>query len=202
MSKIRLTPNASGTGTVTLTVPSTSTDRTITLPDETGDVLTTGSVEQTTKVPMFSVKLGSNQSIGDAVNTVIQFNNVEFDTHNGWDSTNYRYVAPIAGYYWISAGISLDTSGGYIQSLTTLSLRFNGNTSNVGSGRIFLRNGTDNNETEAGSGASFLVYFNGTTDYMDTQAYFNADGTRNILGNSAYKNTWMCGYLLRAGAEV
>ena len=35
MSKIRLTPNASGTGTVTLTVPSTSTDRTITLPDAT-----------------------------------------------------------------------------------------------------------------------------------------------------------------------
>jgi hypothetical protein len=35
VSKIRLTPNASGTGTVTLTVPSTSTDRTITLPDAT-----------------------------------------------------------------------------------------------------------------------------------------------------------------------
>ena len=39
MSKIRLTPNASGTGTVTLTVPSTSTDRTITLPDTTGTLL-------------------------------------------------------------------------------------------------------------------------------------------------------------------
>jgi hypothetical protein len=39
VSKIRLTPNASGTGTVTLTVPSTSTDRTITLPDTTGTLL-------------------------------------------------------------------------------------------------------------------------------------------------------------------
>ena len=39
MSKIRLTPNASGTGTVTLTVPSTSTDRTITLTDTTGTLL-------------------------------------------------------------------------------------------------------------------------------------------------------------------
>jgi len=38
VSKIRLTPNASGTGTVTLTVPSTSTDRTITLPDKAGEV--------------------------------------------------------------------------------------------------------------------------------------------------------------------
>jgi len=39
VSKIRLTPNASGTGTVTLTVPSTSTDRTLTLPDTTGTIL-------------------------------------------------------------------------------------------------------------------------------------------------------------------
>ena len=42
MSKIRLTPNASGTGTVTLTVPSTNTNRTISLPDAAGDVVTTG----------------------------------------------------------------------------------------------------------------------------------------------------------------
>ena len=42
MSKIRLTPNASGTGTVTLTVPSTNTDRTISLPDTAGNVVTTG----------------------------------------------------------------------------------------------------------------------------------------------------------------
>ncbi len=202
MSKIRLTPNASGTGTVTLTVPSTSTDRTVTLPDNTGDVLTTGSVTETTKVPMFSVKRSSNQSIGDAVNTTIQFNDVEFDTHNAYDTTNHRYVAPIAGYYWISLGVSFDTSGGYIQGLVTCSLRFNGNTGNLGSGRVMLRHGTDNNEHEAGGGASWLVYFNGTTDYVDTQAYMNADGTRNMLGSSAYKNTWMCGYLLRAGAEI
>lgn len=42
MSKIRLTPNTSGTGTVTLTVPSTNTDRTISLPDTAGNVVTTG----------------------------------------------------------------------------------------------------------------------------------------------------------------
>jgi len=39
MSKIALTPNASGTGTLTIAAPNTSTDRTLTLPDETGTVL-------------------------------------------------------------------------------------------------------------------------------------------------------------------
>ena len=43
MSKIALTPNASGTGTLTIAAPNTSTDRTITLPDETGSIITTGS---------------------------------------------------------------------------------------------------------------------------------------------------------------
>ena len=38
MSKIALTPNASGTGTLTIAAPNTSTDRTLTLPDETGTV--------------------------------------------------------------------------------------------------------------------------------------------------------------------
>ena len=48
MSKIRLTPNASGTGTVTLTVPSTSTDRTITLPDKAGIIpVGSGTIVQT-----------------------------------------------------------------------------------------------------------------------------------------------------------
>ena len=38
MSKIALTPNASGTGTLTIQSPNTSTDRTLTLPDSTGTV--------------------------------------------------------------------------------------------------------------------------------------------------------------------
>ena len=43
MSKIALTPNASGTGTFTIAAPNSNTDRTLTLPDEAGTVVTTGS---------------------------------------------------------------------------------------------------------------------------------------------------------------
>jgi hypothetical protein len=39
MSKISLTPNALGTGTLTIAAPNTSTNRTLTLPDETGTFL-------------------------------------------------------------------------------------------------------------------------------------------------------------------
>jgi len=57
MSKIALTPNASGTGTLTIAAPNTSTDRTITLPDETGSIITTGSSGQV--IPAAALPAGS-----------------------------------------------------------------------------------------------------------------------------------------------
>ena len=43
MSKIALAPNISGTGTLTISAPDTSTDRTLTLPDSTGTIATAES---------------------------------------------------------------------------------------------------------------------------------------------------------------
>ncbi len=43
MSKIALTPNSSGTGTFTLAAPDSNTNRTLTLPDSAGELLTTTS---------------------------------------------------------------------------------------------------------------------------------------------------------------
>ena len=57
MSKIALTPNASGTGTLTIAAPNTSTDRTINLPDETGSIITTGSSGQV--IPAAALPAGS-----------------------------------------------------------------------------------------------------------------------------------------------
>ena len=47
MSNAALQGGAGGTGTVTLVAPSTSTDRTLTLPDATGTVMLTNTVVQT-----------------------------------------------------------------------------------------------------------------------------------------------------------
>lgn len=44
MSKIALTPNASGTGTLTIAAPNTNSDRTLTLPDATGTLATTADI--------------------------------------------------------------------------------------------------------------------------------------------------------------
>ena len=43
MSKVAITGNASGSGTFTIAAPNSNTDRTLTLPDEAGTVLTSGT---------------------------------------------------------------------------------------------------------------------------------------------------------------
>jgi hypothetical protein len=43
MSKIALTPSATGTGVFTISSPATNTNRTLTLPDEAGTVLTSAA---------------------------------------------------------------------------------------------------------------------------------------------------------------
>jgi hypothetical protein len=69
MSKIALTPNASGTGTFTIAAPGTNTDRTLTLPDATGTVNTSGIANE---VPAGSAGAPAIYPTGDT-NTGIFF---------------------------------------------------------------------------------------------------------------------------------
>ena len=56
MSKVKITGHASGSGTITLTGPNTSSDRTITLPDATGTALMTdGSAASLTSIPAANI---------------------------------------------------------------------------------------------------------------------------------------------------
>ena len=69
MSKITLAPNASGTGTLTIAAPNTNTDRTLSLPDATGTINTSGSANE---VPAGSTSAPSITTTGDT-NTGIYF---------------------------------------------------------------------------------------------------------------------------------
>jgi len=58
MTKIAISPNVNGTGTFTIAAPDSSTDRTLTLPDAAGEVVTAGTPTNsttntvTTKIPV------------------------------------------------------------------------------------------------------------------------------------------------------
>jgi hypothetical protein len=69
MSKISITPNASGTGVFTISSPATNTDRTLTLPDEAGTVLTSAPAP----TAVAAAVTGSNYPNLTTANTTLGF---------------------------------------------------------------------------------------------------------------------------------
>jgi len=124
--------------------------------------------------PAFSVsRTGSNQSISNATATKVQLNTEEFDTASCFDSTtNYRFTPTVAGYYQISGGIGLNAT---TMSICIVFLFKNG------SG---YKRGTDIRATQSVDSVctvSSLVYFNGTTDYVELFGFINASAGSPIF---------------------
>ena len=95
MSKIKIQGNASGTGVVTLTAPNTNTDRTITLPDGTGDI---GIVTKSATAP-------SSPAAGDMwFDTTTGTTAMKVWSGSGWDQMSNKFSA---------TGGTETTSGGY-----------------------------------------------------------------------------------------
>jgi hypothetical protein len=182
MSKISLTPNASGTGNFTIASPNSNTDRTLTLPDNTGTIITTASTFGGTG-PAFRAYRNGNQTISAATGTKIAFNAEDFDTNSNYDSTtNYRFTPTVAGYYQINANAGFTTGSGQ------LNIYKNG--SNYQTGVEVTYN--------ASMGGHFsindLVYLNGSTDYIEIYTYLTT-GTTITSGST---NTAFSASLVRS----
>lgn len=76
MSKVQLQGNASGTGIFTIASPNGNTDRTLTLPDNTGTIVTTGSTGVITS-SMLAAGVGGKllQVVSVTTSTAVAFNN-------------------------------------------------------------------------------------------------------------------------------
>jgi hypothetical protein len=76
MSKIALTPSASGTGVFTISSPATNTDRTLTLPDEAGTVLTgSGPINVNASAPNQAVTLDASGNLLVGTTDTVPSNN-------------------------------------------------------------------------------------------------------------------------------
>ena len=62
MSKVKIVGNASGSGTLTLTGPDTNSNRTITLPDETGTLSIGSSIDDNGNT--IAITIDSNEQVG------------------------------------------------------------------------------------------------------------------------------------------
>jgi len=110
---------ASG-GIYTVTGTDTATNRTLTLPDEAGTVLTGASDltgvtgVPTANTPNFSAKRSGDQTgIPNASHTVIEYNATLYDSDSGFDITTGQYTVPTGkgGKYYIRGGFRTNASG-------------------------------------------------------------------------------------------
>lgn len=170
-------------GSVTLNEPSTASDYTLTFPAQTGTVGLDG--------PAFSAYLSATQTITALTFTKIQFNTEEFDTNNNYDpTTNYRFTPTVAGYYQISGGAQI---GGATNTNTIIiTIYKNG---------VRFKDGTQLKDS-AGVGnmtstVSSVIYFNGTTDYVELYGYGGGSGTITVVGAVAY-SSYFAGVFVRA----
>lgn len=161
MSSIVVSGDTSGA--ITIAAPAVAGTNTLTLPANTGTVLTTASTFGGTG-PAFRAGLSSTQSISSGTATKVQFNSETFDTNNNYDNTtNYRFTPTVAGYYQVNAMAQLLATAG-----TVFFLMIYKNGSNYQ--RLGALYGTAN---EFGSSGSALVYCNGSTDYIEVYAYIS-----------------------------
>ena len=179
MSKIALSPNIDGTGTFTIASPNSNSDRTLTLPDNSGTVLTTATPGVPVNGPAFSATQSAGTSLTTSVTTKILFATEEFDTNSNFASSTF--TPTVAGYYQVSACVGMNSTSANVH--------------------VYIYKNGANYKEGTNPTASFqvalscLVYCNGTTDYLDVYCLQNA-ATQNT--DTLSTNTWFQAAMIRS----
>jgi len=157
---------STGSGSLTLQGPSTSSTQTVTIPDATGTMMVSGNM------PAFSAYASSNTSLTANTATLIGFQTKVWDTATCYNNTGstvtlnglsvpaYAFCPNVAGYYQINGGWTTNSASAqsfYISPYKNGSLYIYGNWqtgSSIGGVAI----------------CSSLIYLNGTGDYVQLYA--------------------------------
>jgi hypothetical protein len=200
MSKVQLQGNVSGTGVFTIASPNSNTDRTLTLPDNTGTILTTGSTGVVTQSMLASSVAGNGPAFFAYSNTATTISQNTFttvimdvevyDTNNCFNTSTYRFTPNVAGYYQINMNVSYSQNTGGATSNFVCSVGRNGSEYQRGSG-----SGIETTSGNYYANASSLVYCNGTTDYITALCYSSAIGNQLQVGQASVA---ISGSLVRA----
>jgi hypothetical protein len=183
MSSVVISGDTSGA--ITLAAPAVSGTNTATLPAATGTVMVSGNM------PAFSATCNSTTTIGTGAQVKIILPVENFDTASCYNNTgstvgsipSYSFLPNVAGYYQVNGSIQISgTTAGQVLLYKNGSIVIGGTYSGV-----------------AGTGSStvmsYLVYLNGTTDYISMYGYVDA-------GTTAANNptcTYFQASLVRAG---
>jgi hypothetical protein len=171
MSAIKLSTPSSGS--ISLSPADTASNLTITVPAVTGTMNLVG--------PAFSAYQSSPQTgMSAGTFTKVTFDTEEFDTNNNFASS--RFTPTVAGYYQISGGVNTGGAG----EIMVVEAYKNGSSNK--------RFGNSNTAANSQISGSALIYFNGSTDYVEMYVY-QASSTTTDATNQG--RTWFTGVMVR-----
>lgn len=133
--------------------------------------------------PVFSATCSTGASMPNSTGTKLLYQTEEFDIGGCYDAPNSKFIPNVAGYYQINAAYEVGGSNGTRGIL----LYKNGSAYKYGSN--YLTAG------DVISGA-WLVYLNGTTDYIEIYGIQGVGTTQTQLATASV--SWISGYLARA----
>jgi len=122
---------------------------------------------------------GAWQSLGSAdTQVVMPLNNTKHDVGGDWDTSNYRFIAPVAGIYFFAAQIYHDANS-YFQ----VRIRLNG------SPIVFAQNRDQGITTHA-----TVVYQLAVNDYVDITGLISNSDSSDWYDRFDY--SYFCGFLV------
>lgn len=206
--QITLAPTAVA-GTNTLTLPAatdtlvgkattdTLTNKTLSSPAFTGTVSGTTTFttlnattiqvggNQAVNGPAFYATASTAQSITNSTFVKLAFDTKQFDTNTNYNTSTYRFTPTVAGYYTVTAQYFASVNAGRI----VCSIYKNGANYIQGTGIGSTSNG-GTSQTATG-----LVYFNGSTDYVEAYAYQEGSAATSI--NNSTQLSFFQGVMVR-----
>ncbi len=143
------------------------------------------------EMPVFYVYRSGAQSLSSSTSTVVELNTKLYDTENWFDTSTYKFTPQIAGYYQINACVFVTGSGltRVIPAITGTSF-----SDSIRTGYIPAYEGgvTDS----AAVSGSTIIYFNGTTDYIQLNIFVTGSSALEVEGD-ILGDTYMSGFLVR-----
>lgn len=131
--------------------------------------------------PSFSAYNSAVQSITAGVTAKVSLDTEEWDTASAFDTANSRFQPTVAGYYNIIMKAAMNAAPSQID------LRLYKN------GSLYKSGGVSAAATEFANQSTFLVYLNGSTDYVEF--WVNLNTTQGLQAGAG--NTFMQGALVR-----
>lgn len=179
MSSIKLSPNASGTGEFTIAAPNSNTNRTLTLPDQTGTVLTNAG------------PFTANASASNGAVTIDASNNVGIGTSSPTDTGSFGRALDVNGT--TGAAVYARTNGSATQYAAIGSYGADGYVINRGAGILYFQNG-GSNRAVIDAGGNLLV--NTTSTINSTAGWIQVKYAGASKNGLATQTTDSTGYAL------